>query len=69
LNASAKFTLINSQSTGKYVNPNPHGGVARIALPNFEEILLKKAEVKFAWKNYVIQKNSIKNLFYLRHIF
>jgi hypothetical protein len=51
LNASAKFTLINSQSTGKYVNPNPHGGVARIALPNFEEILLKKS-----WSKVCLEK-------------
>jgi hypothetical protein len=40
-----------------------------ITLPNFEEILLKKAEVKIAWKNYIIYKNYIKNLFYFRHIF
>jgi hypothetical protein len=41
-----------------------HTGVNSIALPNYDEILLKKkAEVKFAWKNYVIQQNSIKNLF------
>jgi hypothetical protein len=33
-----------------------------IALHDFEEILLKKAEVKFAWKNYVIQNNSINPL-------
>jgi hypothetical protein len=34
-----------------------HTGVVGIALLNFEEILLKTAEVKFAWTNYVIHKN------------
>jgi hypothetical protein len=45
-------------------------GVVSIALPNFEEVLLKK-NLNLSEKNYIILKNYIRNLFtsniFLKH--